>query len=134
EPVIVSALDEKPKSVPWHQLARVRRIHANPHVALVIDDYTEDWSCLAFVHLRGEARWVSPGEPGHADAIIALRAKYPQYRQMAIEAAPVLWITGLTATSWSANDHGVQSAAPPLPRAGDPADLAAIIQGRRSVR
>ncbi len=134
EPIIVSALDEKPKSVPWYRLGRVRRIQANPRVALVIDDYAEDWSRLAFVQLRGEARWVAPGDPRHANAIIALRAKYSQYRQMAIEAAPVLWIADLTATSWRADAHGVQPTALSLPRPGDPADLAAIIQGRRSVR
>jgi PPOX class probable F420-dependent enzyme len=97
---IVSVLDEKPKRVADHELRRVRNIEANPAVALVVDQYDEDWSRLAFVQVHGVARIVQPGEEGHAVAIIALRAKYPQYRAMAIEQRPVIAIGGLTATSW----------------------------------
>src|SRR6476660_9788824 len=43
EPVVVSALDEKPKSVSPERLARVRNIQVNPKIALVVDDYNEDW-------------------------------------------------------------------------------------------
>ena len=93
-------LDEKPKRVADSDLRRVRNIEGNPGVALVVDRYDEDWSRLAFVQIRGEARIVSPGEAGHAEAIAALRAKYPQYRAMAIEQRPVIAIGHLTATSW----------------------------------
>lgn len=134
ETALVSALDEKPKSVPWQRLARVRHIQDNPHVAIVIDDYSEDWSRLAFVHLRGTARLVPPGEAQHTQAIAALREKYPQYQAMTIEQAPVIWISEIAATSWQGADATLQAASLGLPRPGDPADLAAIIQGRRSVR
>ncbi len=134
ETALVSALDEKPKSVPWQRLARVRHIQDNPHVAIVIDDYSEDWSRLAFVHLRGLARLVPPGDARHTQAIAALREKYPQYQTMTIEQTPVIWISELAATSWHATDGALPSASSGLRRLGDPADLAAIIQGRRSVR
>ncbi len=102
EPVVVSVLDEKPKHVPDEELARVRNITHNPNVAFVVDHYEENWSRLAFVQVRGQARLVSAGEPGHAEAIIALREKYPQYRSMAIEGRAVIMIEKLRLTAWSA--------------------------------
>lgn len=105
EPVIVSVLDEKPKDVPDEELARVRNIRRNPSVAFVIDHYEENWSRLSFVQVRGQARLVSPGEPGHAAAITALREKYPQYRSMAIEGHPVIMIEQLRINTWSAADQ-----------------------------
>lgn len=98
--VIVSVLDEKPKRVADRDLRRVRNIVANPAVSLVADRFDEDWSRLAFVQVRGIARIIEPGDPGHDEAIEALRAKYPQYRAMAIEQRPVIAIENLTATSW----------------------------------
>jgi coenzyme F420-0:L-glutamate ligase/coenzyme F420-1:gamma-L-glutamate ligase len=126
-PAIVSALDEKPKRVPVARLRRVRHILENPEVALVADDYVEDWRHLAFVQVRGRARLVEPGEPGFATAIATLRGKYPQYQRMAIAERPMIRIEALTAASW----QGSGSAATDLPR---PTDLAGIVQGRRSVR
>ncbi len=102
EPVVVSALDEKPKSVADAELARVRHIRAHPEVAVIVDRYDEDWSRLAWVQIKGHARIVAPGEDGHADAISALRAKYPQYRAMAIAQRPVILIERLRITSWAA--------------------------------
>jgi PPOX class probable F420-dependent enzyme len=134
-PAIVSALDEKPKRVPVDRLRRVRHIRENPGVALVVDDYGEDWRRLAFVQVRGRARLVAPGEPGFAPAIATLRGKYPQYQRMAIDERPLIRIEALTATSWqgSGNESDAPSAGSgqALPR---PTDLAEIVQGRRSVR
>jgi PPOX class probable F420-dependent enzyme len=124
---IVSALDEKPKRVPVTRLRRVRHILANPAVALVVDDYGEDWTRLAFVQVRGRARLVEPGEPGFAEAIVALRAKYAQYQTMAIEERPLIRIEELTASSWRGSGGGGDD----LPR---PTDLTGLVQGRRSVR
>jgi len=125
-PLVVSALDEKPKRVADADLARVRHIRARPEVALTVDDYTEDWSRLAFVHLRGRARVVAPEAAAHAPAVAALQAKYPQYAAMAIETRPIVAIGDLTATGWRA-DAGAAA------RAGG-TDLDATIRGRRSVR
>lgn len=104
DPIVVSVLDEKPKDVPDRELARVRNIRRNPHVAFVVDHYEEDWSQLAFVQARGQARLLSPEEAGHAEAIAALREKYPQYRSMAIEQRAVIVIEHLRINAWSA-DH-----------------------------
>jgi len=124
---IVSALDEKPKRVGVEKLRRVRHIRENPEVALVVDDYVEDWRRLAFVQVRGQARLVERGEAGFAEAIAVLRAKYAQYQAMAIEERPLIRIEGLTANSWQGSGSGGDD----LPR---PTDLPGIVQGRRSVR
>ncbi len=99
---LYSALDEKPKSVAPTQLKRVQNIQVNPRVALVIDDYVEDWSRLAYIQVRGWADLLSRGTEEHARAIGLLRAKYPQYRAMAIDQQPVLRITPKTVISWGA--------------------------------
>lgn len=99
-PVIVSVLDDKPKSVPDEELARVRHIRREPRVSVIVDHYDEDWSRLAFVQIKGMARIVGPGDPAHATAIMALRSKYPQYHAMAVEQRPVMVIEPRSTTSW----------------------------------
>ncbi len=123
---IVTVLDEKPKSVPDRETGRVRDIQAHPEVAIVADAYTEDWSGLGWVHLRGAAEFVEPDAAGHDLALTALRAKYPQYERMALEGRLVIRITLDSATSW--RGRGPEA---PLPRSGD---LASLVRGRRSVR
>jgi coenzyme F420-0:L-glutamate ligase/coenzyme F420-1:gamma-L-glutamate ligase len=129
-PALVSPLDEKPKSVATTDLARVRHIQANPRVAVVVDDYAEDWSRLAWVGLRGQAALVGPGADGHAAAVAALRAKYPQYERMALAERPLIRIVDLRASSWRGGEGTAET---PLPRPGGE-DLAALVRGRRSVR
>jgi PPOX class probable F420-dependent enzyme len=126
-PVLISALDEKPKSTSVEQLQRVKNIRARPRVTLLVDDYSEDWQRLAFVQIHGEARIVDPGSAGFDDAILALRRKYSQYQRMAIGARPLIWMELHSVNSW----RGGSGSDDPLPR---PADLTGIIQGRRSVR
>ena len=121
---IYSPLDEKPKSVEPRHLARVRNILAHPDVALVADRYTEDWSRLAWVQVRGEAAIVEPGGEEHAGAVRALREKYPQYRTMAIEGQPVIRISPHRVSSWGR--------LAPADRSG--LDMATLMRGRRSVR
>ena len=101
-------------------------------MALVVDDYVEDWSRLAYVHLRGRARLLGVGEEGHAAAVAALRAKYPQYARMAIEARPVIAVAELTATSWQGGGASGGDEVAPIRPGGDA--LAALVRGRRSVR
>ena len=52
---LYSALDLKPKRAESLRLKRVRNIIENPHVALVIDDYSEAWDELSYVLIQGEA-------------------------------------------------------------------------------
>jgi PPOX class probable F420-dependent enzyme len=98
--VFYSALDEKPKQVAPTRLKRVRNILANPRVGLVIDEYDEDWSRLAYVQIRGQAALVQPGTEEHAAAIGLLRAKYPPYQTMAIERQPVVKMTPEHVSAW----------------------------------
>jgi PPOX class probable F420-dependent enzyme len=73
-------IDEKPKRTRTG-LKRLRNIAANPQVALVIDDYDEDWTRLAYLLARGRAALVAERDEW-ANALAALRARYPQYRTM----------------------------------------------------
>src|SRR5713226_4657585 len=60
--LIYTPIDEKPKSVEASSLKRARNIQTNPRVALVIDDYSEDWSKLIYVLIIGNAEIISPSE------------------------------------------------------------------------
>jgi coenzyme F420-0:L-glutamate ligase/coenzyme F420-1:gamma-L-glutamate ligase len=100
---IYSPLDEKPKRVAPTRLKRVRNLLAHPEVALVVDDWSEDWSRLAYLLVRGRAELVEPGSEEHAAAVALLRAKYPQYRTMAIETRPVIRIEPTRARLWAAD-------------------------------
>ncbi len=97
---IYSVLDAKPKSTPLRQLRRVRNILANPHVSLVVDHYEEDWSRLRYVLVSGEAGLLEAGEEW-SRAIVLLREKYPQYRDMNLDESPVIKITPVRFTPWS---------------------------------
>lgn len=78
--VFYFVVDEKPKRTRTG-LKRLRNIAANPQVALVIDDYDEDWTRLAYLLVRGGAAVVE--EPAEYAAVLAvLRRRYPQYRTM----------------------------------------------------
>lgn len=121
---VYTPLDEKPKTVDPRRLKRVRNILANPRVAFVVDNYSEDWSKLGYVMVRGRAELLSPGEEGHAEAVRALREKYAQYREMAIHEQPLIRIRPDSFTSWG--DVG-GSQRPEL-------DLMGLMRGRRSVR
>ncbi|MEK6320153.1 MAG: TIGR03668 family PPOX class F420-dependent oxidoreductase [Acidobacteriota bacterium] len=96
------ALDEKPKSVADHELKRVRNIRANPRVAIVIDDYSEDWNKLIYVLVSGTGEILSPAEDAseHARAVELLREKYPQYRSMAIDERPMIKVTPARFKRW----------------------------------
>src|SRR5207247_158773 len=59
--------DEKPKRRPARELLRLRNLRANPRAALVVDDYDEDWTRLAYVLVRGPARVVD--EAAHPAAL-----------------------------------------------------------------
>jgi len=100
--VFYSVIDEKPKTVSSNQLQRIQNIRSNPNVALVIDDYSEDWEALAYLHVRCLAEILEPGTTQeHSVAITALRAKYPQYSSMQIDARPVIKLVPQRVRFWS---------------------------------
>lgn len=93
-------LDEKPKRVAESKLRRVRNIAARPEVALVIDQYDDDWSRLGYVLVQGQAELLQPVSASHAQALILLRERYSQYRSMALEKYAVIAITPARVVSW----------------------------------
>lgn len=94
---IYVVIDEKPKRS--LRLKRIRNIEENPQVSLVFDCYDEDWSRLGWVMIRGSAT-VSDRGLEHESALEALRVRYPQYREMALEGRPVIRVTPERASSW----------------------------------
>jgi PPOX class probable F420-dependent enzyme len=77
---LYTPLDLKPKRTAPEKLARVRHILAQPHVAVLIDEYQEDWSRLWYILVRGHASLVEPSEGSkHSRALGLLQKKYPQY-------------------------------------------------------
>jgi PPOX class probable F420-dependent enzyme len=97
-----TAVDQKPKRVPRERLARLRNIRAVPRVALLIDQYDDDWTQLWYILIRGKAKLIpKSAEKERARAIRKLRAKYPQYaRGMLPDDAPVIRITPERTSYW----------------------------------
>lgn len=96
---LYSPIDEKPKQASPLLLKRVRNIRANPHVSVVVDRYDDDWQRLAYVLIIGKAKVLVKGQK-HKRAVLLLRRKYPQYRQMAIHDRPIIRITPTRSKSW----------------------------------
>src|SRR5882724_12391580 len=71
-------IDEKPKRTRTG-LKRLRNMAENPQVAVVIDDYEEDWTRLAYLLIQGTAEQVDDRDE-YDSALSALRARYAQYR------------------------------------------------------
>ena len=100
---VYSPIDEKPKNVPPDQLKRVRNIRVNPSVAMVIDEYSENWDELRYVLLSGLADIILPDdEPAkHRLAVEQLRDKYVQYRAMEIDKRPIIRILITRSKQWA---------------------------------
>src|SRR6266516_3985480 len=93
-------LDEKPKRVAESKLRRVRNIEARHEVALIIDQYDDDWSRLGYVLVHGHADLLPPENSLHTQALVLLRERYVQYRTMKLEKHVVIVITPDSVTSW----------------------------------
>jgi PPOX class probable F420-dependent enzyme len=96
---LYTPVDEKPKR--GGELRRVRNIRAEPHVCLVVDHYEEDWTRLGWLQVRGIASLVAD-DAERQRALVALRARYPQYVTMDLEARPLIRITPERIVGWSA--------------------------------
>ncbi|NUR94547.1 MAG: TIGR03668 family PPOX class F420-dependent oxidoreductase [Kribbellaceae bacterium] len=88
------AVDQKPKSTT--SLKRLRNIEAHSDVALLVDEYDEDWTHLWWVRVDGSARVV----PRDAAAVELLVGKYPQY-EADPPAGPVILIRADGWSGWS---------------------------------
>jgi len=102
--VFYSAVDLKPKRVAPKKLARLQHIRARSQVALLIDQYDEDWSRLWYILVRGKAKLIpNSAHKERAEAICQLKAKYLQYAAgMLPDDAPLIRITPERITSWDA--------------------------------
>ena len=75
---IYSAVDDKPKTTP--RLRRLSNVRANPAVALLADQYDDDWRRLWWARADGTGRVLEPGEAEAAGAIALLAERYRHYR------------------------------------------------------
>jgi PPOX class probable F420-dependent enzyme len=96
---IYTAVDRKPKRRAARGLKRVLNVLANPNVALVVDDYSEDWTELAYVLVHGSAELLEDGEERDA-AEKLLRDKYPQYHELLAPGCAVIAITPTKTVAW----------------------------------
>lgn len=94
-------VDEKPKRTTGKPLKRIQNILDNPQVAVVIDDYADDWTQLAYVLVSGTALLLED-EGEYTRALSLLRERYPQYRQMDLSFArnPMVRITPTKVHAW----------------------------------
>src|SRR2546423_1165087 len=60
------------------QVKRLRNLEDDSRVAVLVDDYDEDWSRVWWVRLRGVGRAIDAG-PEHGRARDLLDQKYPQF-------------------------------------------------------
>ena len=95
---IFSIVDEKPKS--GRRLLRLRNIDASGRAALIVDHYDDDWTQLAFVLIRGPATTITAADSRYAPALAALRVKYPQYREMALEDSEMVVLEAERWVAW----------------------------------
>jgi PPOX class probable F420-dependent enzyme len=97
---IVTAVDAKPKR--GGRLQRLENVAANPRVALLVDEYDEDWTRLWWVRADGVADIIERGAALER-AFGLVRERYAQYRSVelvgpAIEVEVERWV------GWSAED------------------------------
>jgi PPOX class probable F420-dependent enzyme len=91
------AVDHKPKTT--QRLARLRNIEHDPNVTVLFDRYSEDWTQLWWVRLRGSAS-VLPDRSERTTALDALGAKYEQYADLRPD-GPVVRIEPIEWTGWT---------------------------------
>ena len=96
-------IDEKPKRSTDKPLKRIRNLQQNPHVALVVDHYDEDWTQLGWIMVQGDASLLDSSKE-HTKAQRLLKARYPQLDGMKIENLPVIAIRIKRVVSWGSLD------------------------------
>ena len=94
-------VDEKRKTAKPEKLKRIKNIKGNPNVALLIDNYSEDWTKLAFVMIQGKAS-IATKEEGNIQvrqAYKKLMIKYLQYQKVGLGERCII-ITPKKVASW----------------------------------
>jgi PPOX class probable F420-dependent enzyme len=99
---LFTPIDRKPKRAGVRKLRRVLNIQINPGVTVLLDEYHDDWSQLAWVQLRGQANFVESGSERDL-GVSLLKAKYPQYEDQSLVGQPIIIITVEQVVSWRAD-------------------------------
>ena len=97
--LVWTAIDEKPKRRP--EPARVAYLRRRPEASLLVDEYDDDWTRLAWVQLLGRVDIV-PIDAA-PEAVEALAAKYSQYARRT-PPGPLLRLEVERALHWRAAD------------------------------
>jgi PPOX class probable F420-dependent enzyme len=92
--VIYFVIDHKPKRST--DLRRLRNIAENPAVAVIADQYADDWSALWWARADGRAEIWEDGE-GRLQAVAQLQGKYHQY----VETPPQGPVVAIRVATWS---------------------------------
>lgn len=95
--VIYFVIDHKPKRST--NLRRLRNIAENPAVAVITDQYADDWSALWWARADGRAEIWEDGED-RSKAVAQLQGKYPQYEETPPH-GPVVAIRVAAWTGWA---------------------------------
>jgi PPOX class probable F420-dependent enzyme len=83
-------IDQKTKRSKPENLKRIKNIHQNPNIALLIDEYNEDWRKLYFIMIQGKASIIGGKESEQNEQALLekahklLSAKYVQYQEIGI--------------------------------------------------
>ena len=85
---------------------KVRHLRANPHLAVLVDLYTDDWSWLKGVMVQGTARLLRRG-PEFRKIRTLLYKKYPYYPdESAVDESDdiIVEVTPARVASWGLED------------------------------
>jgi PPOX class probable F420-dependent enzyme len=84
-------IDEKTKRSRPEKLKRAKNIQQNPNVALLVDEYNEDWTKLFFIMIQGKACIIGGKELEQQNDLLLLEKaqkllsdKYLQYQKTGI--------------------------------------------------
>ena len=96
---LISAVDHKPKRT--SALRRLDNVRENPRVAVLVDEYSDDWDRLWWARADGSATVLAAGSPEAERALPPLIARYHQYRHRP-PGGPVLRIAVERWSGWAA--------------------------------
>lgn len=99
---LFTPIDEKPKKDSSKKLRRIRNIENNRAVTVLVDQYHEDWSRLAWVQLRGRADILTEGRV-YEKGISLLNEKYMQYSDMRLDDKSLIVVHPTKIVSWRAD-------------------------------
>lgn len=99
---LFTPIDEKPKKDSTKKLRRIKNIENNRAVTVLVDQYHEDWSRLAWVQVRGRADILTDGRV-YEKGISLLNEKYIQYSEMRLDDKPLIVVYPTKIVSWRAD-------------------------------